>query len=116
MTFGEKIKSYRKEAGMTQEKVSELIGVKRSAYAYYETDKSTPKLTVLRKLAAMYNTTTDDLLDVESVKAVAQKDADQQWSATDDFSDLSPFEKMIVMKTRLMTKKQKDDLVEYINK
>lgn len=116
MTFAEKIKSYRKDAGLTQEKVSEIIGVKRSAYAYYEIGKSTPKFPVLMKLAAMYNTTTDELLDVEEVKSVAQKSTAQEWSTTDDFSDLSPFEKMVVMKTRLMSKKEKDALAEYLGK
>ena len=116
MTFGEKIKSYRKAAGLTQEKVAEIIGVKRSAYAYYETGKSKPKLPILMKIASIYNTTADDLLDVEEVKKVAQKDLDQEWSTADDFTDLSPFEKMVVMKTRMMSKKQKDELMEYLSK
>lgn len=42
MTFGEKIRNARKEAGFSQEELAEKMSVSRSAIAKWETDKGMP--------------------------------------------------------------------------
>ena len=42
MTLGERIKACRQQAGMSQEKVAELMGISRQAVTKWETNKSAP--------------------------------------------------------------------------
>ena len=43
MTLEEQIKSYRKQAGMSQEKLAEKIGVSRQAVTKWENGTGTPE-------------------------------------------------------------------------
>ena len=43
MTFGEKIQKLRKEAGMSQEKLSYQLGVSRQAISKWERDNGYPE-------------------------------------------------------------------------
>ena len=63
MTLGERIKVFRKNAGMSQEKVVELVGVSRQAVTKWEAGKSAPSTENLFKLAEIFKTTVDALLD-----------------------------------------------------
>ena len=66
MTLGERIKAFRKNAGMSHEKVAELVGVSRQAVTKWESGKSAPSTDNLFKLAEIFGTTVDLLLDSES--------------------------------------------------
>ena len=44
MTLGERILNYRKRAGMSQEKLAELLGVSRQAVSKWEGDAAQPEL------------------------------------------------------------------------
>lgn len=63
MTVGERIKACRQNAGMSQEKVADLIGVSRQAVTKWEADQSAPNTENLFKLAELFGTTVDMLLD-----------------------------------------------------
>ena len=52
----------RKEAGMNQQQLAAQLGVSRSTVAMWETGASRPDHTVLAKLAALFDTSTDYLL------------------------------------------------------
>ena len=43
MTFGEKVKKARKELGLTQTELGNLIGVSRRAITAYEADMAAPR-------------------------------------------------------------------------
>jgi len=43
LTFGEKVKKARKELGLTQTELGEMIGVSRRAVTSYETDAALPR-------------------------------------------------------------------------
>lgn len=62
MTLGEKIRACRQDAGMSQEKVAELVGVSRQAVTKWETNQSAPNTENLFKLAEIFGTTVDFLL------------------------------------------------------
>ena len=51
MTFGEKLKAARKEAGLSQEQLSEKLSVSRSAVAKWESDKGMPDVNNLKAMA-----------------------------------------------------------------
>ena len=63
MLLGERIKEQRKRNGMSQEKVAELIGVSRQAVAKWEAGLSAPSTAHLFKLAELFGTSADLLLD-----------------------------------------------------
>jgi len=63
MTFGEKLKNARKEAGLSQEQLAEKMSVSRSAIAKWETDKGMPDVNNLKAIAQLLNVSVDYLLD-----------------------------------------------------
>lgn len=106
----------RKINGLSQQQVAALINVNRSTYAYYETGKSNPKLDVLQKIAAIYGKTVDELLgknDIAMISAPPSKYA-SGWNADTNVSQLSDFEKAVLLKLRLMNFEEKTKLLDYI--
>ena len=62
MALGEKIRACRQDAGMSQEKVAEFVGVSRQAVTKWEANQSVPNTENLFKLAEIFGTTVDFLL------------------------------------------------------
>lgn len=65
MTLGQKITNLRKAHGMTQEELSEAVGVTRQTISKWELDSSTPDLDYLCKLCDLFGVTADDLIRPE---------------------------------------------------
>lgn len=65
MTFAEKLKSIRKKAGMSQEKLAEKIGVSRQAITKWETDAGIPDIDNMMALSSLFNISLDELLSNE---------------------------------------------------
>jgi len=63
MALGERIKECRQNAGLSQEKVAELVGVSRQAVTKWEVNQSAPNTENLFKLAEIFGTTVDMLLN-----------------------------------------------------
>ena len=63
MALGERIKECRQNTGLSQEKVAELVGVSRQAVTKWEMNQSAPNTENLFKLAEIFGTTVDMLLD-----------------------------------------------------
>ena len=64
MNFGEKLKSLRTSQKLTQQQLADRIGVAKSVVSYYESGDRYPSYDVLVKIAKIFHTTTDYLLDV----------------------------------------------------
>lgn len=62
MTLGEKIKSARKSAGLTQEQLAEKLVVSRQAITKWEADKGMPDIGNLKQLSKLLNISIDYLL------------------------------------------------------
>ena len=65
MTLGRKIQKLRKEKGWTQEELANRVGVSAQAVSKWETDVSSPDISLLRPLAEQFGVTTDDLLNMD---------------------------------------------------
>ena len=63
MTFGEKLKTARKEAGLSQEQLAEKLCVSRSAVAKWESDRGMPDVGNLKGMAQLLDVSVDYLLD-----------------------------------------------------
>jgi transcriptional regulator with XRE-family HTH domain len=66
--LGEKIAHYRKERGLSQEKVAEYMEVSRQAVTKWENNSSRPSSDNLIKLAKLFEISVDVLLDNEVVE------------------------------------------------
>ena len=64
MNFGEKLKSLRTSQKLTQQQLADRVGVAKSVVSYYESGDRYPSYDVLVKIARIFHTTTDYLLDV----------------------------------------------------
>lgn len=63
MTFGEKLKNARKNAGFSQEQLAEKLCVSRAAVAKWETDKGLPDIMNLKSISKLLDVSIDTLLD-----------------------------------------------------
>ncbi len=79
MTLGEKLKMYRSDKGLSQEKVAERIGVSRQAVTKWENNQSTPSSDNLIALAKIYQVSLDELV-------ISQRQQQTQQSVSDDSS------------------------------
>ena len=64
MNFGKKLKNLRVSQNLTQQQLADRIGVAKSVVSYYESGDRYPSYDVLVKIARIFHTTTDYLLDV----------------------------------------------------
>jgi len=62
----QRIRLLREYHGMSQQAVSELLSVSRSAYAYYEKGKYNMRPIDMIRLARLYGVSTDYLLGVDA--------------------------------------------------
>ena len=63
-TLGKRIMQGRKKLGLTQDKLAESLGVTAQAVSKWENDQSCPDITMLPRLAELFNITVDELLGV----------------------------------------------------
>ncbi|MCG0276027.1 MAG: helix-turn-helix domain-containing protein [Thermosediminibacteraceae bacterium] len=68
ITFGKKIYELRKEKGLTQEELSEKLGVSPQAVSKWENDLSYPDVMLLPKIAQILGVTVDELLSTSPKK------------------------------------------------
>ncbi len=71
MTIGQKLSEKRRRAGLTQDSVSELLGVTPQAVSKWENDVSCPDISLLPEIARLYKTTVDEILSGEPEREVA---------------------------------------------
>ena len=64
VNFGDKLKSLRTAQKLTQQQLAERIGVAKSIVSYYESGDRYPSYDVLVRIAHVFHTTTDFLLDI----------------------------------------------------
>lgn len=66
-TLGMMISSLRKEKGMTQLELAERMGVTDKAVSKWERDLSFPDINSIPKLAEVFETSVDELMQVQTV-------------------------------------------------
>lgn len=62
MTFAKKLKNIRKQAGMSQEKLAEKLGVSRQAVTKWETDGGIPDIENIMAISKLFQISIDELL------------------------------------------------------
>lgn len=70
MNFGYKLKELRTGQKMTQQQLADRIGVAKSVVSYYESGDRYPSYDVLIRIAHVFHTSTDYLLDFEKESVI----------------------------------------------
>lgn len=65
---------------MTQQQVADFLNVNRSTYSYYENGKAEPSITVLIKMADLFNVTLDSLLNMEKNRNTSLDQKCSRWA------------------------------------
>lgn len=74
VNFGDKLRSLRTEAGMTQAELAKRLNITKSVVSYYELQERTPSPDVIVKLATIFHVSTDYLLGIEHKKTIDVSD------------------------------------------
>ena len=75
MTFAQKLKALRTQAGMTQEQLAEAIYVTRAAISKWETGRGYPGVDSLKLIAQTFGVSIDELISEDDVQAKRMLDA-----------------------------------------
>lgn len=62
MSFSEKLQKLRKDKGLSQEQLAELLNVSRQAVSKWESGQTYPEIDKLIKLSDLFNVTLDELV------------------------------------------------------
>jgi len=78
MEFHEKLQQLRKQKGLTQEELAEVLFVSRTAVSKWESGRGYPNIDSLKAIAGFFAVTIDDLLSSEEVLNAAEEDSRQK--------------------------------------
>ena len=77
MEFHEKIQELRRQRGLTQEELAEVLFVSRTAVSKWEQGRGYPSIESLKALAKFFGVTIDQLLSGEELLDVAEEESRQ---------------------------------------
>ena len=84
MEFNEKLQELRKQKGMTQEELAEVLFVSRTAISKWESGRGYPNIESLKALAKFFGVTVDELLSGEELLTIAEADTREKESNVRD--------------------------------
>ena len=75
MTLGEKIKEFRKRAGLSQEQLADKLCVSRQAITKWENDRGIPDINNLQSIANLFDVSIDSLVNrLEDITTIVIKE------------------------------------------
>jgi len=74
MEFNEKLQELRKNKGLTQEELAEILYVSRTAISKWESGRGYPNIESLKELSKFFEVSIDDLLSGEKLLSIAEKE------------------------------------------
>ena len=74
MEFNEKLQELRKQKGLTQEELAELLYVSRTAVSKWESGRGFPNIESLKAISRFFSVSLDELLSGEEILAIAEKE------------------------------------------
>ena len=70
MEFNEKLQELRKQKGLTQEELAELLYVSRTAISKWESGRGFPNIESLKAISKFFSVSLDKLLSGEEILAI----------------------------------------------
>ena len=114
--IGNVLRELRLSNGFTQRQISDVLNIDRSTYSYYETLKTQPDISVIKRLAAMYDVSTDYILDYHQSKPDVFSSNGSDYlsniSGKDNFVEsLSEFEQTYLLLLRQLSGERQKELL-----
>lgn len=78
MEFNEKLQELRKQKGITQEELAQLLYVSRTAISKWESGRGYPNIDSLKAIAKFFSITIDELLSGDELLTIAEADTRQK--------------------------------------
>ena len=78
MEFNEKLQELRKQKGLTQEELAEILYVSRAAVSKWESGRGYPNIESLKAIARFFGITIDDLLSGDELLNIAETETQQR--------------------------------------
>ena len=78
MEFNEKLQHLRKQKGLTQEELAEVLYVSRTAVSKWESGRGVPNIESLKAISKFFSVTIDELLSSEEILTIADEDCKQR--------------------------------------
>ena len=137
VNFNNRIKNLRKERGLTQAQIAELLDIKVSTYSHMEREGKRPSMDIIEKLAKIFAVPLYELTGVypstgnELFKYDPEKELSiptQRFSDTEIFDgrvygdppaamrDLKYAEQQIILRYRLLSAEEKEKIEKYDDK
>lgn len=85
MELNEKLQQLRKQRGLTQEELAEMLYVSRTAISKWESGRGYPSIDSLKAISKLFAISIDDLLSSEELMSIAETD---QKEKTETMRDL----------------------------
>lgn len=82
--YGEKIKNLRKERGLTQEELADMLNIGRSALSLYEIEARQPDPETLKNIAKALNVSTDFLLGITNTEVQRISEEEPKYLVLDE--------------------------------
>ncbi|NLA43538.1 helix-turn-helix transcriptional regulator [Candidatus Saccharibacteria bacterium] len=99
--IGQRLKLLREEKGLKQVDIAEMLGVSRTTYTQYETEKSEPDLATVTKLASYFGVSTDFLLGKTNIRTpietIAAHHDGEEWTE-EELKEIERFKEFVRMK------------------
>ena len=74
MEFNEKLQELRRQKGLTQEELAEILFVSRTAVSKWESGRGMPSIESLKAISKFFAVTLDELLSSEELLSIAEDD------------------------------------------
>ena len=117
MVFKEKLRTLRKQCGLTQKQLSDALGLERSAYSYYETGKSVPPIDKMITLSKIFNVTLDELMCANRRENIVRDDTSVYNTAhLTPLATLPKDEQELLVLYRSMSESMCADVLKYMRK
>ena len=84
MELNEKLQALRKQKGLTQEELAEMLYVSRTAVSKWESGRGVPNIESLKAISEFFSVSLDDLLSGEEILYIAENDQKQKQNSLRD--------------------------------
>ena len=114
--LGDRLRAIRKEHGLTQQNIADVLGVDRTTYTVYEGGSITPSPATLVKLSQIYNVTVGYLIGVEEnhpeLRKIPDEKQEKKLLSSDPFSLLKKEEKELMLYFRVLSDAEKHKIID----
>ncbi len=114
--LGDRLRAIRKEYGLTQQNIADVLGVDRTTYTVYEGGSITPSPATLVKLSQIYNVTVGYLIGVEEnhpeLRKIPDEKQEKKLLSSDPISLLKKEEKELMLYFRVLSDAEKHKIID----